>query len=279
MDGEVVSADSRQVYRYMDIGTAKPTVQERSEVPHHLIDVVDPDQEFSLAVFIREASRAIGEVHARSRLPILAGGTGQYVWGLLEGWEVPEVPPAPELRRTLEERALREGADALHRELAALDPEAAARIDPRNARRVIRALEVHQAGGGNRRPAKRAESPYDIVVIGLTLPRAALYARIDERVERMLAGGWVDEVRGLLARGYDVGLPSLSSLGYAELVRHLTGDSSLETAAQRIKHHTHRFARQQYAWFRLDDERVLWFDGTPAGFERADRKVRSLLGV
>ena len=277
LDGEIVSADSRQVYRHMDVGTAKPSAAQRAAVPHHLIDVVDPDEEYSLALFLRQARVAIGDIRSRSRLPILVGGTGQYVWGLLEGWQVPPVQPDPEFRRALEARAVVEGAAALHQELAGLDPVAASRIDPMNPRRVIRALEVyHGSPTPNSRPS-RVSPDFRPLVLGLTRERSALYERIDERVDRMIEAGWVGEVEGLLGSGYPLELPSMSSLGYREIGQHLGGEMGLDEAALKIKQRTRRFARQQYAWFKLEDERIRWFQGSPAGFDAAEAYVNEAL--
>ena len=268
--GEVVSADSRQVYRRMDIGTAKPSPAQRAAVPHHLIDVVDPDEEYSLALFLRQARSAIANIQSRSRLPILAGGTGQYVWGLLEGWQVPEVPPNPCLRRTLEARARSEGWTALYAELSKKDPEAARRIDPRNTRRVVRALEVALSRRGGVSDATRKQTPpWNVDVLGLTLERADLYRRIDARVDTMMAAGWVAEVEGLLRSGYGPGLPSISSLGYRELCQHLHGQKTLDEAVARIKQRTRRLAKQQQTWFKPSDERIRWFSGSPDGLDSA----------
>ena len=259
LDGEIVSADSRQVYRYMDIGTAKPTLKQRSAVPHHLVDVVDPDQEYSLALFLNQARDAIGDIHARSRLPILVGGAGQYVWALLEGWHVPEVPPDPVLRGRLEERARREGVGSLYDELRKVNPSLADRTDGLNPRRVVRALEVSYAGDSEQVGAK-TPPPYRVMTLGLAADRASLHRRIDLRVDAMLDAGWAGEVQALLDRGYDADLPSMSSLGYRELIQHLTGDVSLEEAVARIKSRTHGFARGQMGWFRPADSRIRWFD-------------------
>ena len=261
--GEIIGADSRQVYRYLDIGTAKPSLAERSDVPHHLIDVVDPDEDYSLAVFLRQAMDAIYSVHQLGKLPILAGGTGQYVWGLLEGWQVPEVPPEPDLRRCLEQQAQSYGPGKLYRELMDRDPDAAARINPNNVRRVIRALEVLHSvrHPGPGRPRK-VPPPYETTTVGLTLERSALYQRIDERVDEMFQAGLVDEVRWLLGQGYSPELPSMSSVGYREILEHLENRVGLCEATQQIKYRTHRIARHQYAWFRQADERIQWFDAS-----------------
>ena len=261
LNGEVVSADSRQVYRYMDVGTAKPSLQERSVAQHHLIDVVSPDEEYNLAIFLRQASAAIDLIHTRSKLPILVGGTGQYVWALLEGWRLPEVPPDAELRERLAERATAEGANPLYEELAEQDPVSADRIDRRNIRRVIRALEVHYATrGGDAGWLRKVKPAHRTKIIGLTVDRPMLYDWIDARVDEMIALGWVEEVESLLQRGYDPNLPSLSGLGYRELVRHLQGEMPVDSSVEQIKHRTHRFARSQSAWFRRTDERIHWCD-------------------
>ena len=265
LGGEIVGADSRQVYRQMDIGTAKPTAEERALAPHHLIDVVDPDQEFSLAQYLEQAGAVLEDVWSRGKQPLLVGGSGQYVWALLEGWRVPRLPPQRELRRELGERADRQGAEALHRELAQVDPKAAARIDPRNVRRVIRALEVHKATG---RPIsywqEKGPPPWEVLTLGLTCPRRELYERIDARVDAMMEAGLVDEVRGLLSMGYDPSLASMSGIGYKQVCQHLAGELDLATAVARIKTATHRLARQQYTWFRLDDGRIRWLEGDGA---------------
>ena len=264
--GEIVNVDSRQVYRGMDVGTAKPSPEDRASVPHHLYDVADPDDEFSLVRFLTLARDAIADVHCRGALPVLVGGTGQYAWALLEGWETPHAPPQPALRAELTALAERDGHAALHRRLERVDPEAAQRIEPRNVRRVVRALEVHAATGAPLVQAQRKHPPpYDALVLGLDAPsRSDLHRRIDERVDRMLAAGWVEEVRRILAAGYSPDLPALSSMGYRELAAHIAGDISLPEAARRIKNAHHRLARRQYAWFKPSDPRIRWLlaDGT-----------------
>ena len=260
-DGEIVSADSRQVYRYMDIGTAKPSLEERSLVRHHVIDVVDPDDDFSLALFHQLANQALKAISRGGKIPFLVGGSGLYIWSLLEGWSLPQVPPHPEFRRNLQARAQAEGSDVLYEELQGLDPVAAERIDPKNMRRVIRALEVYQATGKpfSQRHQKQPP-PFQILIIGLTAERDELYRRIDSRVDDMIRRGLVDEVQGLLQRGYSLSLPSMSGLGYKQIGMFLQGKLDLPNAIQNIKYETHRFARHQYAWFRLSDQRIHWFD-------------------
>lgn len=260
-DGEVISADSRQIYRGMDIGTAKATPLERAAVPHHLIDVVNPDEELTLAHYQRLAMGAIDDVCRRGKLPMLVGGTGLYVRAVTEGWTVPEAPPDRELRERLSVAAERMGYEALHAQLAAVDPVAASRIDARNVRRVIRALEVYRQTGTPISRLQRKEAPgYHLLKLGLTMHREELYRRIDARVERMMAEGLVEEVRGLAARGYGQSLPSMSGLGYRQIAQYLRGEATLDDAVLLIKRHTRRFVRQQYNWFRLDDPGIHWFD-------------------
>lgn len=267
--GEIVNADSRQVYRLMDIGTAKPTPAERARVPHHLVDIRSPDEPFTLAEFLALAGRAIDDIIRRRHAAIVVGGTGQYVRALLEGWQGAAVPPDPAVRAALEARAAAEGAAALHAELAALDPEAAVIIDPRNVRRVVRALEVIAATGARfSAQRRRGLPPYRALVLGLAVQREALYRRIDQRVEEMFAAGLVEEVRRLRLCGYSCALPALSSIGYAQVCGFLAGELTLAETVARTKTATHRLARAQGAWFRRDDPRIHWLDaghGPPLG--------------
>ncbi len=258
--GEIISADSRQVYRHMNIGTAKPTAAERAQAPHHLIDIRDPDEQFGLADFLDLAHGAARAVAAAGRLPIIAGGTGQYIRALLEGWQAPRVPPDQALRRRLEAEAAVDPA-ALYRELVTRDPEAARVIDPRNIRRVVRAIEVMRATGQMFSAQRRkGRASYRALVIGLALERDALYRRIDQRVDQMFAAGLVEEVRGLASRGYACDLAALDSIGYAEVCGFLAGDLTLTEAIARTKTGTHRLARAQANWFRRSDPAIHWLD-------------------
>ena len=261
---EVVSADSRTVYRGMDIGTAKPTLLERQQVPHHLLDVVDPDEAYSLAVYQEQALAAISAISQRGRLPLLVGGAGLYVSAVCDGLAIPEVPRDPVLRQSLEERARAEGYLVLQADLARVDPESAARIDPKNVRRVIRALEVSYATG---RPfsawQKPVAPPVDCVLIGLRLERQALYERIDRRIDAWVAGGLIQEVRGLLERGYAPTLPSMSGIGYREIAQFVLGQLSLEDAIAQFKQATHQYAKRQMTWFRRD-ARIHWLEAATA---------------
>jgi len=261
LGGEVVSADSRQVYRGMDIGTAKPTAEERARIPHHLMNIRDPDEPLSLAEYQALAYRAIDDSLARGKLPMLVGGTGQYVHAVAEGWGIPAVPPDEALRAELYAEAETAGPQALHARLRALDPVAAERIDPRNVRRVVRALEVCLiAGQPISELQRKTPPPYRVLQVGLTRPRPALYRRADDRVEGMMAAGLVDEVRRLVEAGYGWHLPAMSGLGYREIGAYLRGEIPLEEAALCIKRETRRFIRHQYNWFRLSDPHIRWFD-------------------
>lgn len=256
-NGEIISADSRLFYQGMDIGTAKPTAAEQSLAPHHLIDVCRPDETLTLAEYQRQAYRIVEAIQARGHLPILIGGTGQYVKAIVEGWGIPEVAPQPALRSALE----RLGGPELSRWLQLLDPVAAGRLDPRNVRRVIRALEVTLVKG---RPIselqRKMPPPYQIQTLGLHLDREALYRRIDDRVDQMMDAGLLVETANLRDAGYDRRLPAMSGLGYRQLWSHLEGELSLEEAVERVKFETHRFARQQATWFRADDPEIHWLD-------------------
>ncbi|MBI2851081.1 MAG: tRNA (adenosine(37)-N6)-dimethylallyltransferase MiaA [Chloroflexi bacterium] len=269
-NGEIVGADSRQVYRHMDIGTAKPTRAEMFLVPHRLIDIINPDEDFSLAQYQRLAYQAIDDIQQWGKLPLLVGGSGLYIWGVVEGWQIPEVAPDREFRRWLEGRAARGEAAALYAELAQVNPETAERIDPRNIRRVIRALEIAKDPKAAQ-PLLKVPPPYEILLIGLTAERKELYRRIDARVDSMIEQGLVDEVKKLLETGYTQGLPSMSGIGYKQVILHLKGELTLEMAVQQIKTETHRLVRRQYNWFRLTDARIKWFDiedgKTEAGVE------------
>jgi tRNA dimethylallyltransferase len=276
LNGEIISADSRQVYRYMDIGTAKPTKEEQAVLPHHLIDVINPDDDFSLALYQSRALEAVQDIQRRRRTAFLVGGSGLYVWALLEGWRIPSVPPDPALRRELEAKARAEGGEVLYEKLKEIDPAAAERIDPRNVRRVIRALEVCQQG--TQFSELQDKKPFlDSVIVGLTTDRDDLYKRIDTRVDSMIEKGLVAEVESLVARGYGFDLPSMSGLGYREIGMHLQDKADLPTAIQQIKFDTHSFARHQYNWFRLKDKRINWFKAEKGTTEAVYRFVHQFV--
>ncbi len=268
--GEIVNADSRQIYRWMDIGTAKPTPQEQRAVPHHLIDIVDPDAPFSLAVYAELASSAIRETTAHGQVPLLVGGTGQYVAAVVEGWTIPRVAPSAEIRARLEAEAAAIGIVSLYARLRELDPIAAAKIEPNNTRRIIRALEVYEVTG---QPISALQTkqppPYQVATLWLTSDRSTLYKRIDERVDTMLEAGLLDEVRTLLERGYGWHLPAMSSLGYKEFRPYFEGSATLASCVERLKFNTHAFVRKQDMWFRRLPNTVQLPVNTPGLLERA----------
>lgn len=258
---EIISADSRQVYRYMDIGTNKPTIEERASIHHHIVDVVNPDENFSLVMYHRLVAEAAKDIQCGGKLPLLVGGSGLYVWSLVEGWKLPQVSPAQELRHELEIRAKQEGSHVLYQELQGVDPLAASKIHPNNIRRIIRALEVYYKTGQLPSNLWRKEAPnFPVLIIGLTTERSELYNRIDLRVDRMIERGFIDEVKMLLEMGYGLSLPSMSSTGYRQIGEFLQGKLSLPAAIEQVKYGTHHLARHQYAWFRLSDARIHWLD-------------------
>ena len=278
-DGEVVSVDAYAIYRGLDIGTAKPTILERQRVPHHLIDILEPDGRMTLARYLDAAQAALDEIWARDKLPVLAGGSGQYLWAILEGWQVPRVEPDIALRSELERVAESEGPAAVHARLAAIDPEAASRLDALNTRRVIRALEVVMRTGLPL-SACQTRQPIDarVLVLGLRLPREQLFERLDARVDAMFAAGFVDEVKGLRAAGYGDAGPVRSGVGYKEISAYLDEEYDLIEALRRTKFANHRLARRQAAWFREGDARIRWLD-TATGLADRLGLAEGLVGI
>jgi tRNA dimethylallyltransferase len=260
LNGEIISADSRLFYRGMDIGTAKPTREEQTRVPHHLIDIANPDEILSLAVFQQKAREAITDINTRNKLPFLVGGTGQYVRAVTDGWNPPEVIPDEQLRNELEKERTDKGIYWLHDKLKSLDPEAAQKIDARNYRRTIRALEVILRTGKRFSEQRgQSQSPYYLIIIGLTRPRAELYERVDRRIDEMFANGLLDEVKSLLAEGYSPTLPTMSAIGYRECIRVIKGELSEEQAKAEIRRATRVFVRRQANWFKESDPKIKWF--------------------
>ncbi|MFQ5508442.1 MAG: tRNA (adenosine(37)-N6)-dimethylallyltransferase MiaA [Leptospirillia bacterium] len=261
LGAEIINADSRQIYRGMDIGTAKPTAEERARVPHHLIDVVDPSEVFSAARFMVLATEAIGNIRARGGVPLVVGGTGLYIRSLVDG--IVDAPPAhPPLREALQAVGERQGADALHRMLQRLDPATAGGLHPNDGYKVIRAIEIVLRTGQTASGLRQAHGfpgVYNAVLIGLTRPRAELYERINRRVDEMIAAGWVDETEGLLKKGISPESPGMKAVGYRELVRFLMGEWPLSEAVASIKQASRNYAKRQFTWFRKDD-RLCWFN-------------------
>lgn len=276
---EIISADSTQVYRGLDIGTDKVSPDVRRRIPHHLIDIRDPDEPYSVADFQRDATAAIAAIRSRRRYPVLVGGTGFYVTALLYGYTFQEMPPDPELRQ----RLLREydtlGAEAMHRRLAAIDPASARRIHPHDRKRLVRALEIWYQTG--QRPSeireRRARPRFGARCFGLTDDRANVYRAIEARIDRQLASGLVDEVKGLLAAGYSPDLPALQALGYKEIIGYLRGEYDLAEARRLLVRNTRRYAKRQWTWFRHQLD-VRWFHrarySLPAIADRIVAEVR-----
>jgi tRNA dimethylallyltransferase len=279
-NGEIISADSRLFYRGMDIGTAKPTLSERARVPHHLIDIADPDEEWSLAVFQRAVDKLIKAISSRGKLPFLVGGTGQYVRAVYEGWKIPRQRPDRQLREVLETWGKQIGASELHKRLGVIDREAARKIEPQNLRRTVRALEVIFLTGEKFSEQRRraAEPPYHVLILGLARPRQELYARIDARIEAMLQAGWLAEVGALLEAGYSPDLPGMSAIGYRQLAEVLQEERTLESAVMEIKRSSRQFVRRQANWFKPDDPAITWIAAGPGALEAAESRIRVTFG-
>ena len=279
LNGEIVSADSRLLYRGMDIGTAKPSPQDRTRIPHHLIDVTEPENPWSLGLYRRAAHEAIKAVHLRGRLPFLVGGTGQYVSAILEGWSPPPKSDDPKVRSELEAFASVHGSQALHERLTDVDPDTASRIDHRNIRRVIRALEIYQVTGLPPSQQRIVQPPpFCVLRVGLSLPRFELYARIDARIDAMLETGMIKEVEGLLARGLSPDLPAMTAIGYHQIADYLQGVISLDEAVLRMRRATRQFVRRQSNWFKPDDPHIHWFEARQGVEESIEGLIRDWLG-
>jgi tRNA dimethylallyltransferase len=269
-NGEIISADSRQFYERMDVGTAKPTNAEMALVPHHLINVAQPQDIWSLAMFKEAATACIKNIHEHGKLPFLVGGTGQYIWGLIEGWTVPSEPVNQTLRHCLEEWSLELGPSGIHTILSRLDPEAGKFVQVENVRRTIRALEVILSSG-RRFSEQRLKQPpqgIDFSILGIHWDRSALYQRVDARIEIMMNIGLVEEVRILLDSGIDPEASALSAIGYREITGYLLGKHSLDEAVLLMKRNTRQYIRRQANWFKPDDPRITWF---PSGDDLAQR--------
>ncbi len=266
LGGEIVNADSRYLYRGFDIGVAKPSAPEQALVPHHLIDILPPAGEMSLHVFQELATATIRDVQARGRLPLLVGGTVLYLNAVIEGWQIPQVPPDEPFRRAAEAEVERDGGAGLRARLAAIDPVAAERSGV-NMRRVIRALEIHRATGTPMSVLEgRGRPPFRALEVALTMPRDALHARLDARIDGLMAGGLVEEVRGLLASGVPETVPAMSSIGYRQLIPYLRGEETLDAATERIRVDTRRYVRHQETWLRRNP-RLVRVDVTADGWE------------
>ena len=260
LNGEIISADSRLFYRGMNIGTAKPSSGDRKRVKHFLIDVSDIDETWSLAVFQEAVYRIADEIRAKGKVPFLVGGTGQYVRAVIEGWIIPSQEPDLKLREELQSWGSAIGSEKLHEKLQILDPAAAENIDPKNMRRIIRACEVI-FNTGRLFSAQRSRKAIDFQykLIGLMRDRKELYQRVDERIENMFSSGLLKEVEMILNRGFDSNLPSLSAIGYKEVIALLHGEIDREEAIRLIKQRTHQYVRRQAIWFKESDPMLRWF--------------------
>jgi tRNA dimethylallyltransferase len=261
MNGEIINADSQQVYRQMDIGTAKPSTELRHKIPHHVIDAVDPDEEFNVARYREIATAIIHDIHKRGRQAIVCGGTGLYIKALTRGLFLGPAQDA-EIRASLTLKAQRDGLRSLYERLEQIDPSATSWIHPNDRQRIIRALEVYELTGKPMSEWQKGhafgETPFTTLKIGMQRQRAELYDRINQRCDQMIAAGLVDEVKGLLARGYGLDLKPLRSVGYRHMGLFLTGQVSLEQAVFLMKRDTRRLAKRQLTWFRSDKE-THWF--------------------
>ena len=258
--GEIVSVDSMQIYRYMDIGTAKPTAEEKAAAVHHLVDIVDPDEDFDAAQYAEQARKVIGELHQKGTVPVVAGGTGLYIKALLKGiFQVPA--PHPELRALLRTEAQLHGPAFLHEKLLGCDPESGKKIHPNDTFRIIRALEVFETTGLSISAYHQnhgfAENPFHVYKIGLHTDRETLYKRIDMRVDAMMEAGLEQEVRNLLQKGYSPELKSMQAIGYRHMTDYLQGRLSYAEAVNTLKQDTRRYAKRQFTWFRADPE-IVW---------------------
>lgn len=258
-NGEIISADSRQIYRYMDIGTDKIPVSMQEGVRHYLLDIIEPNGEFTVADFKRMTLKIMPEIHARQNVPILCGGTGLYLDAVIENYQIPHIPPQYDIRQKLAQYYEQHGAVALHTLLKERDPETAARIHPNNVRYVIRALEINLVGG-DRKQDRKGERMFHVFKIGIDWPRELLYERINRRVENQLERGLLNEVKTLLMKGYHEKLPAMSSLGYLELVNHIKGEKTLPEAVEDIKRNTRNYAKRQMTWFRRYND-IRWVGG------------------
>ena len=278
--GEVISADSRLFYRGMSIGTAKPTPEEMAAVPHHLIDVADVDDVWSLGRFKRKVTETITDIHSREKVPFLVGGTGQFVRAIVDGWVIPELPGDEEMRIVLNRWAGEIGAEGLYQRLQVVDPQAAENILPGNVRRMVRALEVIFHSGKRFSELRRQETvPYRILQIGLNRPREEIDHRIGERVDAMIEAGFVEEVANLLDQGFLVEMPSMSAIGYRQMAEYLAGRATLDEAVEEIKKVTRKFYRRQMTWFKLSDERIHWFDLSQEPEPEIRNLIREFLAV
>lgn len=275
LNGEVVNGDSRLFYRGMNIATAKPTDEETRGVRHHFVDFLAPNEQFSLADYLEMAREAIADISSRGKLPIIVGGSGQYVWALIEGWIVPRIEPDLELRADLETQLKSGGVEALAEQLQEISAKTASATDLKNPRRVIRAIERVRAGSSNAESGRQKESelPFDARIVGLSIERPVLHERVLNRLETMRDSGWQAEVETLLSHGYTADDHALSGIGYRQMIGHLNGEYDLEEAVRLTAVATNRLIRHQNNWFKKDDARINWYDMSNDGQETTNSIV------
>lgn len=263
INGEIISADSMQIYKYMDIGTAKITPQEMKGIPHYMINEVDPRDEFSVAMFKEKSVEFINEILRRRKIPIIAGGTGLYINSLVSPWNFTPGEPDEKLRKRLEKLSIDKGNIILHNILERIDPSSAKKIHPNNVRRVIRAIEIYETTGQTKsywdNKYREEDLLFEPILVGLTLNRDTLYNRIEDRIDIMIESGLIEEVKSLLDNGYDKDLVSMQGLGYKEIVRYIVGEYTYNVAIEILKRDTRHFAKRQLTWFRRDN-RIKWFN-------------------
>jgi tRNA dimethylallyltransferase len=270
VDGEIISADSRQIYRGMDIGTDKISAAIQSKIPHHMLDLRDPDQPYSLADFQRETKRIIQDIHRRKKIPLLVGGTGLYISSIVQNYQLPDAPPDPAIRAELEAELEKEGAAHVHKMLQDLDPLAASKIHPNNHRYMIRALEINLSTKKNVEEQKRrGECPYEVFQIGIDWNSERLFDRINGRVEEQRTSGLIEETQALYEH-FDKKLPSMTGLGYKQIIQYLDGDLTLDEALELLKKETRDYARRQRTWFKRDNS-IFWVDGEELAEELAPK--------
>jgi len=276
LNGAIISADSRLFYRGMDIGTAKPTQEQMRKVTHYLIDVTDLDHIWSLAVFQQHVKRLIPKISRLGKLPIMVGGTGQYIRAIIEEWKIPAQKADLQLRSAIVKWVEDIGKEGLHKRLSVVDPIAAETIDYRNARRTIRALEVvFKTGRKFSEQRTKKTSPYNVIMVGINRPREELYACVDERIEKMIADGFIEEVKGFINEGYEKQLENISAIGYVEIAEFIKGEIALEEAIRLIKRKTRIFVRRQSNWFKLTDPRIKWFNADEQVIDQIEIYIRS----
>ena len=275
INAEIINADSRLVYKHFNIGTAKPNTTQLKTIKHHLIDILEPEENFNISQFLDLVKEKTEEILSRQKIPIIVGGSGQYIKAILDDWTISKVPPNKTLRQDLEEKIKLNGPEFAYKLLQEIAPLRAKQIDPSNHRRIIRAIEISEAGQSNLTSFPLFKS-YSKTTIGLTLDRKSLYSRIDNRVDKMIEAGWIDEIKYLIKNNIQDHQSAMSSVGYKELYEYLTEDKeSLGDVIQKIKFKTHKLVRTQYNWFKLSDKKIKWFESTQNGLLQAKNFVIS----